>query len=410
MQEEEKDATQKEFDPSAGACTGGPEPLFTIPKPSNIFQEDPLSFEAASLEAERFEPETPMRSAKSVTVRPPAAAQSEEAEAECTEKPEQTGKADAEEPRKTAPEAAVSVEKKTAGADFLPDAKPVGKKRPRKKMSVRKKFLITVASALVLLSFLISGHAVASEYYGPEKTAERFLSACVNGDFPKVMEYTGLKETDFFNEKTLQAYAKEAFNGENIQTSEPVKIRKAKDCETGRGLAQVHMRCPETEVERLQRVVCYLTHDPSDRMFFVERWRVKPDQLVRGNFRIKVPKDAAVRLDHVYLSNEYLCKDTKKCPPDETWYEIPALFFGSHTLSVETAESGIVEELLEIHAGSREYHYTKPAPVAPAVTVPKVLPKEAPKAIPAETIPSGSGNPGEANPESGAAVPKPIIR
>lgn len=317
------------------------EPMYTVPEPSAVFSD--MHIESLETFEETFTRQTPRRSKK---------------------KPEKEP-----EPVKTMEEPPVQT--KPAYDPFY----ELSEATEKKKQGRLKRFFKALIILFFLLCLVISVCTVTMVYYGPEKTAERFFQACIDENYAKVKEYTDLTETEFFNEERFLKYVDENTDHDAITKFEPVKVRKVMDYESGNGLANIHIRCSGNEMERLSGFNLELVHTPADKLFFINCWKVEADQFLKEYYRIKVPKGSAVRLDQVYFSDEYLAKNTAACPPGETWYEIPALFFGTYVLSIETPDHELVEETLSVSEGSLGYHYRKPDPV-PSEPAPKTEPAE----------------------------------
>lgn len=218
---------------------------------------------------------------------------------------------------------------------------------------VPKWLVILIVEAVALIAVFYAAFALAKRGFSEERMAANFFVEMANGDWEKAYEKLDVEESEFINAKMFALANKNNSFGSINAYSVEKQGGAFGDliANTGLGMAvDIKYRTKGSNSDSTYEVI--LNKQGRKKLLLFDDWKVSTDQLICNNYQIQVPDGANVVFDGITLSDSYRSSDAGDYG---TYYTIPQIFRGSHTLTVSKENFEDVTRNITVSSSYDEY-------------------------------------------------------
>lgn len=236
------------------------------------------------------------------------------------------------------------------------------KENVRKKTgkTISKEYIILFSEFVILCVIIIMLGSVGELFFSPEKVAERYFVNVVNGNWENVFKELDIEETPFINAGHLSnANINSIFediNNYSVVQGKPGRELGNEFTKTDLGtIVKINYRLKGNDFDNIYEIS--LNKQMKKRYLIFDDWKVGTGNLICQNYSVHVPDGAKVALDGIPLDDTYL-KEVEDSFYDDglKHYVIPELFFGTHTIRIESPDWVAVNEEVTITYNNDEYY------------------------------------------------------
>lgn len=200
--------------------------------------------------------------------------------------------------------------------------------KPKKRFKLSKPLIGILAAVAVIMIAAVVFVCVGLSATNYKKTAEKYVKACVSGDYETAYGYMNLPESEFLS---LEVYKQ--INGD-AKTSEISEI-EAQDSYSG-GTSIVKPLDIKYTLKNGGSDWTFLTMEKTEGnyLLFFKKYKVSAEDIIAKDVMIKVPEGMKLTLNGVEVTDQYVKEEYKNKSTGYVYYEIPYLFQGGNKVVV----------------------------------------------------------------------------
>ena len=246
--------------------------------------------------------------------------------------------------------------------------------RSKKKRGFRMKtsFIVILAELLIFVLAIVGGIYLGNSLTGPQKTAEKYLSASLSGAWTDSYRYldipaaSGLQEEDYVNAMKNTAVGTVT----NLQITDRLADVDAYAEQLENTLGQLGIEVPQSEAAAAEDVkyyyaTCYvdgqykeinltLKKTGEKKYFLFDEWKVDGADLYGTDVAVTIPAEVTLTMNGEAIAESYLQTGSGEGQKE---YLLPALFYGQYFLEFTEDNCGSHREVMEYQAGSGNWNF-----------------------------------------------------
>lgn len=219
--------------------------------------------------------------------------------------------------------------------------------------AVSKKSIVV---GIIILFFLVSAITfvlVGKSLSSPERSAEQYFECVMDGDWENVYSQLELSDSELLSKKMFLA-AKEDSELEKVSSYTVGSVRNAGKEDT----KKVTIRYRSKGDSGRQKYEITLVRQEEKFLFFFNKWKVIPSDMLINNYTLTVPLGTTVSLDGVTLADKEKVKEGNDLYSEYfDTYQVDALFEGNHDIKVTADNMEDYEETVNLEKDEYDSFY-----------------------------------------------------